>query len=301
MPHHVGVDRDILFFSDRHFTAGGVTDGTFPATALTQGAILLLRDIFFPEAGDQQTTPSEDDLTLLIGRGFPTLSLDEARAAGEALVRDVPFLTSVAESPTLGEVEVTDHETSGWLNLAVEEPVFRAAGTLYRRTVGSQTVYFSVGAQSLAGVVRPNPSLAVLNMDATGVQLHMAESSKGPACGACGVCGTCIICAEINYAVAGVSAVALTALTSVAEELVAARKTYSENRDRPAPGAPPQDGRKPLLTRAAELEEALAPLLKIADEAAGVELQRGKSGGAHPSSSSPAQQQAMPKTAPGER
>jgi hypothetical protein len=269
MPNHVGLDRDVLIFTDRHFTAGGITDGAFPATVLTQGALLVLRDIFFPEAGDQRTTPDEDALTDQIDRAFPGLGRDSARLAAEALVREVPFLRSVAEAPELGPVQVTDYETSDWLQLAADEPVFLPAGTLFQRTAGPHTARFSVGAQSLAGAVRPNSTLAVLNMDMTGVRLNLAErrTSWAP-CGACGACGACVLCAEVNYGVAAISTIALVALAATAEEMRLARKAYPESRDRPVPGIPPQPGQRQPLTVVAELDQAVLPLLKIADEAA---------------------------------
>jgi hypothetical protein len=270
MAGFIGFDKNVLIFTDRHFTAGGISDGSFPATILTRGSTLLLRDVFFPESGEQRTTPSQEMLIEQLSQSFPGLG-EASRQAGETFLREVPFLVQTSDPPELGPVEVSYHETSEWLALPSGDKVYVPAGTLFRRTVGRQTVLFSTAAQSLAGVVKPNPALAVVDLDPAGVRVSLQQArSRCGHCGACGACGLCILCGEINFGVAGAASAALVAVVSIGDDLAATSEAVlaakrAERPDRPVSAPPSVAAPRPPLATAGDLEQRLRPLIELAE------------------------------------
>jgi hypothetical protein len=259
MAQYVVPSTDILIFTDYHFCAGGITDGTAPAAALSQGATMLLRDVFFPAEHAAGAAPQP--VATSVATRFTDLGADEAETVGASFAQDVPHLSLVSEPPSLSAVAIEDFVDSGTIELA-GVTTFRSAGRLYSRTVGSFRVAFSVSSESLSGIVRADPTLQAIGMDDTGIHTIL-QPTHGSGCGACGVCGACVVCGEINYAVAGVAAFALVALQS--ETLRAVPEVAEDVAEPPVHSA----GRIPREELTAAVRERVRPLLDLPDILAG--------------------------------
>ncbi len=241
MAEFLGITGNVLIFTDSTFTAGGITRGAVPATILTRGATLLLRDIFFPEAGQG---PGEDPLS------FQAVGARVAAATGAGGgeqgdmstlatgLTEIPYLLSTDSHPTLGQVVVQEFEDSGAVELAIGTTVFRPAGKLYSREVGPNKMWFAVADESLVGIVEPNSGLTALTTDADGVQLrHVSVVRSGSgcgSCGACGACGLCTFCGELNLGSGVAAAVAVTAFAALGETAKAKPIFQSAEIDRPS-------------------------------------------------------------------
>jgi hypothetical protein len=224
MAQFLGISGNVLIFTDSTFTAGGITRGAVPATILTRGATLLLRDIFFPEAGeDARVEPLS--FQAVGARVAEATSASGAKqddtsslAAG---LTEIPHLVSLDSHPALGQVAMQEFEDSGAVELASGTSVFRPAGKLYSRQVGPNKMWFAVANESLVGIVEPNSGLTALTTDVDGVQLRdvsVVRSGSGcGSCGACGACGLCTFCGELNLGSGVAAAVAVTAFAALGE------------------------------------------------------------------------------------
>lgn len=211
MADFVALDSDILVFTDKEFTAGGIVSEAQPAEAqmVTRGTLLVLREAFFPEG-------EIEDVDTLGAKSLAGVDKAEDRKFLAEMFEGLPGLKLSGREPKLGDVSRAASD-GGKIELG-QSAAYAPPGTHFRRRVGSKTITFAVDDRSIADLVRPRDRLGAVGVIG-GDLTRLAASSSCGACGACGVCGGCILCAEINYAAgaaaatAAVSATALSAAT----------------------------------------------------------------------------------------
>lgn len=277
MSTYANFDKDVLIFADRDSIAGGLTVGDGHVALLTQGSTLLLRKLFF--AAPDTTSTLEELLTSL----FPGLTEAEIEETAEHVFKVIPHLHERRSHPSLGALKEAHLDVASTVSVGSGLPTYCPAGTLLKRKVDKQTIYFSISSASLAGAVRPNPSLASVAASGTSFEVRTPEGSTaghdylypagagprpaphpaphphpapkphpGPHCGVCGACGACALCAEVNFGAASAAAIALTAAGIVAAELHSKRERML--------------GTKGTALDASRIDSATKPLLKLAEE-----------------------------------
>ncbi|MFF5991282.1 hypothetical protein [Prauserella flavalba] len=242
MSQFLTLDAPVMVFTDHTFTAGGVTDGSVPAAILTRGTTLLLRDLFFPEAGTEQAEApplSVDALESQLQERVPGRSQEAASGLVAMFLEQIPHLATREGPTTLGPVEIQEFSEDGLVELAPGTRAFRPAGRLYRRAVNDRTMWFAVAEESLAGVVEPNSSITSLTTDYSGVtisDLSVVRSGSGcGSCGACGACGLCTFCGELNLGSGVSAAIAVTAFAALGEAKTERPVFEVDLRARPTP------------------------------------------------------------------
>ncbi len=258
MEEYVSPASDRLIFTDYSFYAGGITDGTGPVAVLSQGALLMLRDLFFPSS---TTTTSRTELEKMVAGILPQASEQEVRTAATSFVSEIPGIEFVNAPLILGKIQTSNYESDSRVSVGAVS-TFVPAGRLYQRKIGEFTLYFAVAADSLAGIVTPDPTISAVAVDHAGI--HVLLQTHHPYCGVCGTCGLCVFCGEINYGVASAASASLIAVLSTEPERLPA---FAQ--DSPQPLSTAVAGRRPRSETGAEIRKRTRPLLDIPDIIAG--------------------------------
>lgn len=201
----VNLAKDVLIFTDRSQSAGGIATGERRAVGITSGMYTLLQHLYF---GEQPAAPAVDDF---IPREPRVRSSRTAEALPEMLQQfsDETGIFSIDKAPaSLGEITSSEHLVDDVVQLNGDD-VWCPAGTSRSRKVGDFKLISAVSIMDVSSATKKDslPQIVVAHVDR--VPRLISRSSE---CGACGVCGVCGICGSANAASAAVAAAALAAL-----------------------------------------------------------------------------------------
>jgi hypothetical protein len=199
----LSLANDTLIFTDRGRLAGGILNRETgrTATMVTSAMIQAL------EASLIGGAPLHAGLEAMLRKPVVThLRPQEGRRATPT--RILPGIRVTERAPRLGPITTETHDGEGTVDLD-GGPIWRPAGTVQSRTVGSARLAFVVANQDLTGKVRPKNIMSATRFLSSGPTIVAQDSTCG-VCSSCGACALCTACGELNAAAIGAAAAALT-------------------------------------------------------------------------------------------